>query len=333
MPRRPPPDGQRLELRIANACPCNCVFCCEWDNMRQPGPKFMPFANIINILYSKRKEGFAHVTFVGGEPTLHPDFEKIVYWTRRMGYVTQLSTNGLRFEVADYAKHTLPYLDEICISVHGVSPKSVFAATGVSQGHAFLTRALANIRRYGKNVYLICNFVVYPGNFDEAYKILPNILKFAKPDLYMVSNLIPWGRAAKNYSKLVLSLERMATLVPLLAEQARRCGLPVRFFGFPACIMGAHWPLSNDYCWSPSLLIEKYQTKSGLQQTRVRMTLVPPHRRVKPAKCRICLFNSWCAGVFNKYLSLFGTRELSAVRHVPPPCDMPARSIIGESAA
>jgi len=75
-------NSRRLELRISNFCARRCIFCCERDNIVRANHRFMPLAQAVGILRDGRREGFGHVTFVGGEGTLHPDFCAIAGWAR-----------------------------------------------------------------------------------------------------------------------------------------------------------------------------------------------------------------------------------------------------------
>lgn len=300
--------SERFELRISTVCDQACVFCCEWENMENSSRKFMPFAQVVRILLSKRKSGSSHVTFIGGEPTLHPDFEKIISLAWRMGYRTQLSTNGLRFASEKFSRNVLPHLTEICFAVHGINEPDVRTAMGKSGNFKLLCSALDNISRYGSGTILMCDTVVYSRNKNRLGDIFSFLLRRTPIKLYMISNIVPAGAALENYAKLAVTLEDITKLVPGLVSISRRSGVDLRFFGVPACILGPHWQYSNDFHWSPRSMVE-----SRGKRNCERLNLKPSLDRIKTTKCRSCRFKSWCGGVFSVYKRKFGLQELSPV--------------------
>ena len=93
-------------IDITNRCNFQCPLCfAEATDHRDY--YFLPVEKIRSMLASLLEDGpvpCAHVQFSGGEPTLHPEFPRIVRMAREMGFThVQVATNGSRFVDPGYA--------------------------------------------------------------------------------------------------------------------------------------------------------------------------------------------------------------------------------------
>jgi MoaA/NifB/PqqE/SkfB family radical SAM enzyme len=103
MPERAPRDSTtrrnvttpRLALHLTDRCQLDCQHC-----LRDPGRKSrdLDFDLVAKVLAEGRRVyGLAHVTFTGGEPTLHPRFDAIVDLVADHGMTWNVVTNGRAF--------------------------------------------------------------------------------------------------------------------------------------------------------------------------------------------------------------------------------------------
>jgi MoaA/NifB/PqqE/SkfB family radical SAM enzyme len=84
-------------LDIAGRCNLDCVYCRLFSPWRKPVERFgfMPLEKIEKIIADLEDLGVDRVLLVGrGEPTLHPDFGKIIDRLRDANLVFNVSTNG-----------------------------------------------------------------------------------------------------------------------------------------------------------------------------------------------------------------------------------------------
>ncbi len=122
------------EIGITNKCNHHCTFCTlDWITH---GSNVLNFTVLGRAIHDMKLMGIKSIYLAGeGEPTLHPDFAKIVEGTKKMGISVAVSTNGQRF-TPELAMRTLRYLSWIRFSVvstdkwiysgiHGVSPESL----------------------------------------------------------------------------------------------------------------------------------------------------------------------------------------------------------------
>ncbi len=84
-------EKKTLTIELTSKCQLNCMWCSsKYDKEYE-----LPFKDIIKILEDGRCEGFTHVRFSGGEPTLYPDLNACIIYARRLGYYITLLTNGI----------------------------------------------------------------------------------------------------------------------------------------------------------------------------------------------------------------------------------------------
>jgi uncharacterized radical SAM superfamily Fe-S cluster-containing enzyme len=120
-------------IDITNRCNFKCPLCFAAAESAADD-YFLDTEVVTSMLRSllNRRVPCRHVQFSGGEPTLHPDFPKILRIARDLGFThIQVATNGSRFVSADFTKlceesglHTI-YLqfdgvdDEVYIKLRG----------------------------------------------------------------------------------------------------------------------------------------------------------------------------------------------------------------------
>jgi uncharacterized radical SAM superfamily Fe-S cluster-containing enzyme len=102
-------DGQRVDMLtcsalanidLTNRCNMNCPIC--FANANQQGyvyePDFETLTKMLDALRSEEPIKCTAVQFSGGEPTIHPDFVKIIKAAKDRGFAqVQVATNGIEF--------------------------------------------------------------------------------------------------------------------------------------------------------------------------------------------------------------------------------------------
>lgn len=304
---------ERLEFHLTYTCPQACVFCSEEDRMKAFKDHPVSLQEVARVLALKWKEGFRHVTFTGGEPTIYPRFWNVLRCARKLGYATYITTNGNTLAFEGYARKALPYLSEICFSVHGPDAKIHDGATGDKGSFALLHRALQNVEAFSAETYVLVNFVVTPKNIDSLTDTLEFVGQFRKVRHFLVSNLASEGGGKHRYLELAVPLERIGREAPKLAQVADKRGIVLRFFGVPACVLGTHKRLSNDFHWSPRATIERGRDRQGRVGLVEIRGWTPTRGRVQTEKCAPCSYRRCCPGIFERYRREFGDGELKPV--------------------
>jgi MoaA/NifB/PqqE/SkfB family radical SAM enzyme len=270
-------------------------------------------AEVARVLVERRRQGFEHVTFTGGEPTARSLLPRALRAAGSLGLRTYVTTNGGRFAEEAYARAVLPFIDELCLSVHGADAAAHDACARTQGSFARAMLALENIGRFGANVFLLTNTVVTRLNWEGLGDTLRVLLGRRAVRHCLVSNVAPEGRAARAYERLAVPLTSWRERVPRLASLFRGKRVALRFFGLPLCVLGGRRKLSNDAHFSPRVTIER-RSVDGAPGLAAIPSFDASRRRRWAEVCASCTARSECPGVFDQYLDAFGPAGLEALR-------------------
>lgn len=95
------PGPVHMIVGLTNVCNHACIFChsCHTRLRHYNEHNFAPTDMVVSTIEEAARLGLKAVSLVGtGEPTLHPDFSKIVRKIRAMGVEVGLFTNGSRLD-------------------------------------------------------------------------------------------------------------------------------------------------------------------------------------------------------------------------------------------
>ncbi len=83
-----------ISFELTNKCNLSCIHCLrdKTDTKSYISPEFFD-----NILKQAKAYNLRHIAFTGGEPTLHPEFDKIIDIVVKHGYTYHFVTNAWNF--------------------------------------------------------------------------------------------------------------------------------------------------------------------------------------------------------------------------------------------
>jgi sulfatase maturation enzyme AslB (radical SAM superfamily) len=93
-------SSRRIVLELTNICNLHCSYCLRDDEaLYQTRARFFPVDLLRRILRDAREAAnIRHVSFTGGEPTLHPHFAQILESVGGEGVRASFVTNGWHFD-------------------------------------------------------------------------------------------------------------------------------------------------------------------------------------------------------------------------------------------
>jgi len=293
-------------------CNSHCVMCTNCDSyIEEPDVRYSLSKHREKIaefkasgkdrgVYYRNGEHGDYFLFTGGEPTMNPEFFRLLgeYRTSFPLMPFTLLTNGRSFCMESFAKNTLrvggsPF--EVCVPVHGPDATT----------HDSVTRA--------------------PGSFDETVKGLDHLLKARAPGQKVEVRIIlhkrptEWledtlkylldrfrgrmfdrltlvyfeveGQAEKNFESIKIPLEDVSAKIDDCFPLLRRFE-DARLYHFPLCSLSQRlWP----YAWRT----------------------LPAYEIVHADACRDCTVNDICIGPHDWYEGRFGAELFQPFRRRP----------------
>ena len=91
---------RRISVELANICNLHCSYCFRSDeNLYTSHAEFFPLELLRRVISEARvAANVTRITFTGGEPTLHPQFEDTLKIIREADLTVSFVTNGWHFE-------------------------------------------------------------------------------------------------------------------------------------------------------------------------------------------------------------------------------------------
>jgi len=303
----------RMEFHISYACANNCIFCSESDQLNRFKDVFVDKNIIFEALGKAVKKGISHISFTGGEPTLHPDIVEILSFAKSCGLKTYIGSNGSSFASDKFCDAVLPYLDEVCLSIHGPCTKIHNTHTSNPQSFNRLKKAFSNINNNLNPVTLFSNTVITPYNMDFLLEIVDFVSHFRKLRHMLFSFVAPDGKGLRHFCRLTPRLRSITRLLPDLSRICEKKSIDLKFFGMPLCALRNYEKLSNDLYWSPRVTFELWKGRKATYLKRTK-NLRPIRNRTKLFLCRRCIKKDLCGGVFYEYAHTIEPNEIRPIK-------------------
>ncbi|MFP4118012.1 MAG: radical SAM protein [Candidatus Woesearchaeota archaeon] len=211
-------ETDRAHLALTLRCNNNCLFCLQGHH---PGAEHKGFDDIKTDIDAAASSGLKKIVLSGGEPTLHPDYIKIVKYCKSSGIPhVQTISNGRMFSLSRFARSAaISGLTEVTLSIHGKDAKTHDFLVNVPGAFSQISKAIKNLKAEG----IIISVDV--GIFEQNYKQLPEIVKMIHADFGLVCDIdligpTLQGNAKQNHSNV---MPRYSDVEPYLKEALRYC--------------------------------------------------------------------------------------------------------------
>ncbi len=174
-------------IDLTNRCNLRCPIC--FANANVAGyvyePTYDEVVEMLQRLRDYRPIPATCVQFSGGEPTLHPEFFRIVAKALEMGFSQiQIATNGIKMADEDFARKAAEAgLHTLYLQFDGVDDESYLKTRGKPL-MKYKIAAIENCRKFDMKVCLVPTIV--KGQTDDQ---VPKILQFAVDNIDVVSGI------------------------------------------------------------------------------------------------------------------------------------------------
>lgn len=174
-------------IDLTNRCNLNCPVC--FANSNAAGyvyePTFDQVVTMMQRLRDYRPTPATCIQFSGGEPTLHPDFLKIVSKAAEMGFSNiQIATNGLKLAETNFASQAAKAgLHTLYLQFDGVDDQ-VYQKTRGRPLMELKRKCVENCRQFGMKICLVPT--VIRGQTDHQ---VSKILQFAVDNVDVISGI------------------------------------------------------------------------------------------------------------------------------------------------
>ncbi|MCD6106974.1 MAG: tungsten cofactor oxidoreductase radical SAM maturase [Caldisericaceae bacterium] len=189
-------DLKKVYIEITNRCNLNCKMCFRrfWKDPLGE----MDFERFKEILEQLKEFPLLETIYLGGigEPTIHPDFVKIIKLTKEAGYRLEFGTNGT--QLTNYANDLINYgVDKIMVSIDAPDPaiyRDIRGTDfmGIENNVLALQKRKKELRKALPEVGM--EIVIMKSNVSLLHGILPLANKLGINHI-LFSNLMPFSKS------------------------------------------------------------------------------------------------------------------------------------------
>ena len=213
------PAPFQIVWNFTNMCNLRCKHC--YQRADRPLPNELSLEEKLKVIDQLDKAGVPSLALSGGEPTLHPDFLRIVSEASSRGIYMSVATNGWRFADEKFAikakKAGLRYVE---VSVDSADPKKHDKFRGVKGAWAHAVKGLKNAVKLKFSTAMATTLTRL--NVDEVDDII-ELAEDIGVGRLIFFNFVPVGRGLENAEELDLDpIEREKVLWKLAREHSRR---------------------------------------------------------------------------------------------------------------
>lgn len=201
------PPLTSLYLYISGTCNLSCAHC--WISPTQSqtagADSFLEPALVEKAVREARPLGLRNVKLTGGEPTLHPDFRKIVSKLNESGISITMETNGtlISRDLAKFIGET-PRFSSISVSLDGAKKETHEKLRGVPGCFEKTLKGLHNLVEQGLRPQLIAT--LHYGNLKEVGDIVALANRIGCGSIKF-NHVHAMGRGEKFDSNMILTIE------------------------------------------------------------------------------------------------------------------------------
>ena len=310
------------ELTINYNCNAKCIFCYTDNSFTNSNLKLDLKASFRYMLDSY-KDGARIIQFIGGEPTVYEDLDKLILMARKIGYkAIQIVTNGIRLSKTAYFKRLIDAgLNCVVFSVHGSDSKIHDSIVGVNGAFNMIKKAIEYAVK--NKIYITIGTAVTSINYKEIPKIAKWGYENYRIENYHFIALHFIGEAKENIKFVgVKYLETKSYIIDALKYLSLKNVFPLSpiLSNYLPCILPGFENLISDwkipYSFDDDLYLPQKSYRSSMY------SMITDELRMKSNNCVKCVYFKICAGFERKYFEKYGDNEFIPLTSIPSPFSM-----------
>lgn len=195
-----------INFHLLRACNAGCRYCFA---AFPETPTHLNITEAIQVMRLVRDAGGEKMNFVGGEPTLHKEIQRLVLEAKAMGYTTSIVSNGVRLaELLDSSAGAA--LDWVGLSIDSASDAGNAQIGRGGPGYTAQIVSLAR-RAHAQGAKVKLNSVIHRLNHQEAMHDLVRSIRPSRWKLFQVLKVK--GQNDGAVEELLITTEQFVSFV------------------------------------------------------------------------------------------------------------------------
>lgn len=282
-----------FSLKVGHSCNNRCIHCFI-DHKKIGGD--LSTQKIKSIIDSI--DEISVIEFTGGEPTIRGDIIELVKYAKDRKHLTRMQTNGNKFDDRVFTKKIAKYLDSVLIPVHSNNPIIHDKITKTVGSWRKTTNGMKNLKK--TNVNISTQTVINKEN-KETLEETFNFIQYLIPKAFM-SLTFPHPIGIAKSIEIVPSYISIYESIQTILKKHRKY-LHIHYI--PKCYL---YPYQDDVV-NVDNTDNGSKYKPGINYIEdwelIDYGEFNSNTRIKSIKCKECIFNNECIGVWREYGELY----------------------------
>lgn len=278
--------------------------------MEKTWDKVVTREEMMKKLIKYRKQHYNHVTFLGGEPFIHPVLHFATRFAKKLGYTTLVTTNASTVQFEKQAEKHLPTIDQLVISVPIINTE-IQPIINDTKGIIDFESVFRNIKKYWKWNFLKINTVINQYNLAEIESIIEFVwMKWAHEISITYPDItIPYYSLDHIKTKVAPKYTEVKEKIESWITTAEKVGINIKLVDIPFCCLPdeKYITYTDDYCYQTRLKINNMEEEISRDDFL-------PRRRKQISTCDTCSYKDICWWPSFHYKDLYGNDEIQALK-------------------
>lgn len=285
-----------FDLKLGFKCNNDCIHCVVADKRNSGCLSLEEMKVIVNTV---PKGTYLQIT--GGEPTtFKEELPELLKYAYNRGLLCTMQTNGTGFADLEFLKLCAPYLDNVHIAIHSAYPE-IHDKIVNSKGMWNLTmKGFHNLLEF-PNIYVTTQTVLSKINIDSLYDTFTMIQEIAPGTQMSMTYPHMNGNAWKYRDQVAFRFSEKKDIIYKCLETFED-----HLFteSIPPCYM---YPFINHFSLEEDILSQDQRVGIDFSQSRDLhdYNISDIEERRKGPRCKFCIFNTCCIGVWKEYMEIF----------------------------
>lgn len=294
-----------FDLKMGFSCNNDCIHCVV-EEKRETSD--LTTEEIKRIIDSRPISD--DIGFTGGEPTIRKDLVELMKYAKERGHRVFLQTNGTGFSNENMAREASKYIDSVLIAIHSCDEQ---VHDHIVKGNGMFKKTIQgfdNLIKY--NIPHETQTVISKLNANHLVDTYSFIQEKSPGTIMNMTYPHPNGNAYKNW-KIVAP--QYSEIKKYIHQALDKFAPLIRTEAIPICYL---YPYQDKVFFNfDEPLLTKVDNRSGIDPSNKNITYFDEDgitedyfssmlsERRKGPKCRECIFNDRCAGVWKEYVEFY----------------------------
>lgn len=220
-------------MHITNACANRCPYCyAHSDDNRICHADYNTLTRIIDEL---AKAEIHTISFLGGDPALHPHIIDLALYASDKGINSSLMSNTM--EIKNCTTERMAQVFKLFeATIHGSCAKDHDSFCRKNGAYDKLVENLKNLTKFNATIGIAINII--PSNSNQVFSMVKSLLDSGVNVSYViVQRIIPFG-AAKNTTEYMLNKEQANNALDEIRRVNEELGVQITVEDpFPLCVI------------------------------------------------------------------------------------------------